>query len=55
MAGSHEDGRRFAPDLQFLATLQQSVALQCAHGHEQAGRAAGKFSGLRVIRHLDVA
>jgi hypothetical protein len=55
VAGGHEHGGRFAPDLQFFAALQQSILLQRTHGHQQAGRAAGEIGGLRVIRHLDVA
>ena len=51
MAGGHEHGGRFTPDLQFFAACGDALRHQRAHGHQQAGGATGEVGGLRVIRY----
>ncbi len=50
--GGHEHGGCFAPDLYFFPSRGLAFRLQRAHGHQQAGRAAGELGGLGVVGHL---
>ncbi len=52
VAGGHEHGGRFTPDLQFFAPAGHARRHQCAHGHQQARGATGEVGGLLVIRHV---